>query len=278
MKKILISLSAAAFCATSSHAVVTATNLLAFYDFNGNTNDGSGNGANGTLVEGATISADSTGYSGNAGDSALDLGASQGAAANGVQSRMTSTVNLAATTANNSMAVSFWQFDIGNGAGANAATTPFGVLDGATGRGFGAHTPWSDGNLYFDHDGCCVQPGQRLVASVGTTLLNSWHHIVLQVDNGNKQIWVDGTMIGEHVTGANAIPAFTGSVVVGAQYNNIHSFGGRIDEFAIWDVALDPSDIQALAGGASTLSIIVPEPSSSLFALLGGLLILRRRR
>ncbi len=168
------------------------------------------------------------------------------------------------------MAVSFWQFDIGNGMGGNAATTAFGILDGVTGRGFSSHTPWSDGNIYFDHAGCCAQPSQRLIANVGTSLLNGWHHIVLQVDNGNKQIWVDGVKIGEHVTGAAAIPTFTGVVNVGAQYNDINSFGGRIDEFAIWNVALDPSEIRALASGASTLSII-PEPSA-------GLLVIRRRR
>ena len=243
-------------CLALSVTPTPAAELLGYWDFNGNTADRSGRDAAGTLVEGATISADMTGYSGQAGDAALDLGSSQGSAANGQQSRMTATVDLAAATSNNSMAVSFWQFDLGDGAGGNAATTPFGILDGATGRGFGAHTPWSDGNLYFDHDGCCAQPGQRLVTSVGLTLINAWHHIVLQVDNGNKQIWVDGTMIGEHVTGANAIPAFTGAVVVGAQYNNIHSFGGRIDEFAIWDGPLSTAEITRLAAGEPVSNLI----------------------
>jgi len=261
-----------------ANAAVTASNLLAFYDFNGNANDGSGNGANGTLTEGAVISADGAGYSGNAGDSSLDLGAAQGNAANGVQSRSVSNVDLSTATANNSIAISFWQYNIGNGAGVNTATSAFGILDGATGRGVGAHTPWSNSTLFFDHNGCCGG-GQRLTTPVGTGLLDNWHHIVLQINGGNKQIWVDGVMAAEQLTGADALPTFTGVVNVGAQYNNIHSFGGRIDEFAIWDVALEPSEISALAGGASTLSIIpIPEPSSSLLVLLSGMLVLRRRR
>lgn len=273
MKKITTFLTLTAISLGGASAAVTAGNLLAFYDFNGNTNDGSGNGATGALTDGAVISAAGAGYSSAVGDSALDLGASGGTA------RSVSTVDLTSSTANNSLAVSFWQYDLGNGAGGNASTTPFGILDGATGRGFGAHTPWGDGNLYFDHNGCCAQPAQRLVANVGVTLLDGWHHIVLQVDNGNKQIWVDGNMIGEHVTGAAAIPTLTGVVNVGAQYDNTVSFGGRLDEFAIWNVALEASEIQALSGGASTLSIIpVPEPSSSLLVLLSGLMIIRRRR
>ena len=59
-------------------AAVTAGNLIAFYDFNGDTVDESGNGANGTLNNGAAISADGAGYSSMVGDSALDVGASGG--------------------------------------------------------------------------------------------------------------------------------------------------------------------------------------------------------
>jgi len=282
MKKLTTILAISTMSMVGANAAVTAGNLLAFYDFNGNSNDGSGNGANGTLTDGAVISSDGTGYSGVAGDSALDLGSSQNGT-DAIQPRSVSSVDLTSSTANNSIAVSFWQYDLGNGGvgvdAANAATTAFGILDGATGRGVSAHTPWSDGNIYFDHNGCCGQPGQRLFTNVGTSLLNSWHHIVLQIDNGNKQIWVDGTMIGEHLTGSDALPTFTGTVNVGAQYNDIHSFGGRIDEFAIWNVALEESEIQALAGGAATQSIIaVPEPSSGLLVLLSSLLVARRRR
>jgi hypothetical protein len=272
MKKITTLLTLTALSFGGANAAVTSGNLLALYEFDGNTNDGSGNGATGALTDGAVISADGAGYSSAMGDSALDLGASGGSA------RSVSTVALTSSTANNSMAVSFWQFNLGDGAGANAATTPFGILDGATGRGFGAHAPWSNGTFYFDHAGCC-DPPQRLTTAVGTSLLNSWHHIVLQVDGGNKQIWIDGVMAAEQATGAAAIPTLTGVVNVGAQYDNTVSFGGRIDEFAIWNVALAESEIQALAGGASTLSIIaVPEPSSSLLVLLSGLMIIRRRR
>ena len=275
MKQFTTFLTATAISLGGAQAAATFNNLLALYDYNGDTSDSSSNSATGALTDGAVISADGTGYSGAAGDSALDLGASGGSA------RSVSTVDLSTSMANNTMAVSFWQYDIGDGAGANASTTVFGIVntEGGAGRGFGAHTPWGNGILYFDHAGCCDPPQRLIVNDIGLSLLDSWHHIVLQVDNGNKQIWVDGVMRAEQVTGAAAIADLTGIVNVGAQYDDTVSFGGRLDEFAIWDSALDQSQILALAGGASTLDVAgVPEPSSGLLVLLSSLMLARRRR
>ena len=269
MKKSLIFLALSALGLASANAVVTATNLLAYYDFDGQSNDQSGNGANATLNGGAALTG-----AGRIGGG-LDLGVSGNAA------RADANVDFSSSTANNATAVSFWQYDIGNGAGGNAATTVFGMLSSTGGgtRGFQAHTPWSDGTLYFDHGGACCAGQNRLTHSVGTSLLDGWHHIVLQVSGGSKEIWVDGVLVNNQATGAAAIPTFTGALMMGAEPAGTNNgFGGRIDEFAVWNTTLDSNDITALAGGAVTSSIIVPEPSTSLFALLGGLLIFRRRR
>ncbi len=258
---------------SAASAALSANNLLAFYDYNGNASDRSGNAPDATLQSGAVISADGLGYSGNAGDSALDVTAASAHA-------LTTGLDLSSAISGNAMAVSFWQFNIGNGAGARSQSTAFGILGtGLEARGFGAHTTWSDGNIYFDHSGCCNQPAQRLIApGLGDTLVDGWHHIVLQVDNGAAQIWVDGSLLSEHLSGAAAIASsLTGEVRVGQQYDGTVDFDGRLDEFAVWNTSLEPSEIQALANGASTLSLI-PEPSSGLLLLLGGGLLFGRRR
>jgi hypothetical protein len=259
---------------SAASAALSATNLLALYDFNGNANDSSGNAPNATLESGAVISADGFGYSGNPGDSSLDVTADSAHA-------LTTGLDVSSAISGNAMAVSFWQFNIGNGAGARSQSTSFGILGGGLeARGFGAHTTWSDGTIYFDHSGCCTQPSQRLTAGgFGDSLIDGWHHIVLQVDNGAAQIWVDGTLRSEHLAGAAPIASsLTGEVRVGLQYDGTVGFDGRLDEFAVWNTSLEESEIQALAGGASTLSLI-PEPSSGLLLLLGsGLLVGRRRR
>ena len=244
-----------ASCAT---AAVTVSNLLALYDYNGDANDRSGNAPNSTLTSGAVISADGAGYSGAAGDSSLDVNA---ASAHG----LTTGLDVSSAIANNSMAVSFWQYNRGNGNGGASQSSVFGILGtGAEARGFGGHTTWSNGIVYFDHSGCCA-PNQRLtVGGVGNSLVDSWNHIVFQVDNGTSEIWINGVLSAEATSGAAPVAAsLTGEVRVGQQFDGTVDFDGRLDEFAIWDVALEASEIQALAGGAATQSIISTGPADA---------------
>lgn len=230
-----------------SVSFATGAELLVYYNFNGQTNDQTGNGANATLNGGGAISADAQGFTGNAGDRALDVGAS------GNSARADATVDFSAATLNNAMAVSFWQFDIGNGAGGNAATTTFGIVSSSGGgaRGFQAHVPWSDGNAYFDHGGACCGGNNRRSVPIGTSALNQWKHVVLQVAGGTKQIWIDGVLLDEQASGAAAIPSFTGQLMIGAEPAGTNNgFGGRIDEFAVWGSFLTPAEIASLASGA----------------------------
>ena len=207
------------------------------------------------FADGAAFTEAGDGHSGAGSDRAIDLGAS------GDSARADVTVDLSLATFNNAMAVSFWQYDIGNGAGANVATTSFGMLSSTGGgtRGFQAHTPWSDGTLYFDHGGACCGGNNRLTTSVGTSLLDGWHHIVLQVDMGVKQIWVDGTMANEQVGGAVAIPTFTDQLMIGAEPAGTNNgFGGRIDEFAVFSRSLTPEQIADLASGTAANDLLGP--------------------
>jgi len=221
--------------------------LLAYYNFDGQSADQTGNGANATLNGGGVISGDTLGFSGLAGDRALDLGAS------GNSARADATVDFSLATANDSMAVSFWQYNVGNGSGGNASSTSFGIVasSGGGNRGFQAHLPWGDGNAYFDHGGACCGGANRRSVGIGTSTLNQWKHIVLQVSGGQKQIWIDGVMLDEQATGAAAIPSFSGQLMIGAEPAGTNNgFGGRIDEFAVWASFLTPAEIASLASGA----------------------------
>lgn len=224
-----------------------AAELLAYYNFNGQTTDQSGNGANAMLNGGGVISGDTAGFSGAVGDRSLDVGAS------GNGARADATVNFSLATTNDTMAVSFWQYDIGNGGGGNASSTSFGIVasSGGGNRGFQAHTPWGDGNAYFDHGGACCGGANRRSVSIGTSTLNQWKHVVLQVSGGQKQIWIDGVKLDDQTTGAAAVSSFTGQLMIGAEPAGTNNgFGGRIDEFAVWASFLTPAEIATLAGGA----------------------------
>jgi hypothetical protein len=246
---ILIVASAALFLPNSA----TALELLGYWNFDNQTEDQSGNGNTATLADGAVISPDAEGFTSTAGDYALELGVS------GDSARADINGDFSGATINNAMAVSFWQFDIGDGAGGNASSTAFGFpsSDGGGNRGFQAHTPWGDGNAYFDHGGACCGLPNRLSGPVGTEGLNSWRHIVLQVDNGQKQIWIDGAMFLEQAAGAAPIPAFTGQLMIGAEPAGTNNgFGGRIDEFAVFDDALTGAQIARLFAGEPATDLI----------------------
>ncbi|MEJ6648493.1 MAG: lamin tail domain-containing protein [Akkermansiaceae bacterium] len=224
-----------------------AAELLAYYNFDGQSADQSGNGANATLNGGGLISSDSLGFSGTAGDRALDLGSS----GNGARADVNG--DYSSATTNNAMAVSYWQYNIGNGSGGNASTTTFGIVssNGGGNRGFQAHLPWGNGNAYFDHGGACCNGENRRSISIGTSTLNQWRHVVLQVAGGRKQLWIDGVMLDEQATGAAATPSFTGQLMIGAEPAGTNNgFGGRIDDFAVWASFLTPAEIASLAAGA----------------------------
>lgn len=235
------------FVLLSSVSCLEGAELLAYYNFNGQSADQSGNGANATLNGGGQISGDTEGFSGAVGDRALDVGASGGAA------RADASVNFSDATTNDAMAVSFWQYNLGNGSGGNASSTSFGIVASSGGgdRGFQSHLPWGDSNAYFDHGGACCGGANRRSVSLGTSMLNQWKHVVLQVSGGTKQIWIDGVMLDEQATGAATIPTFTGQLMIGAEPAGTNNgCGGRIDDFAVWASFLTPAEIATLAAGS----------------------------
>lgn len=78
-----------------------------------------------------------------------------------------------------------------------------------------------------------------------------WHHVAAVYDpTANKKItlYVDGVVCG---TGNfTATPATTaGNVVIGRRVDGANPFGGDIDEFRLWNIALTDSDVQAHMNG-----------------------------
>lgn len=241
--------------------------LLVHYPFDGNENDATGNAGPATLNNGAIINA--TGRFGGA----LDLtagnagGAAPGSASNAVVAGGT---HLDSAFANNAMAVSFHQFN--NAIQSSSAFWVHSPDAGAGDRGFQAHTPWSNGTIYFDQSGCCASPAQRLTTT--GVVLGQWQHFVFQRDSvGNMEIWIDG-VLSNSSSGAEALDAFNGVITLGSEGNTFaNGFDGLIDDFAIYDQALTAGEIQFLSTNA------IPEPGSALLGLLGaGLFLARRRR
>lgn len=247
---------------------MASATLLVHYPFDGNTNDATGNAGAAALNNGAVINP--VGRFGGA----LDLtagnagGAATGLASNAVVAGGT---HLDSAFANNAMAVSFHQFN--NAFQSSSAFWVHSPAAGANERGFQAHTPWSNGTIYFDQSGCCTNGTQRLTAS--GVILGLWQHFVFQRDAlGTMEIWIDG-ILAANSSGAEALDAFNGIITLGSEGNTGNNgFDGLIDDFAIFDRMLTPAEIQ----NYSSNPIAIPEPGSGLLGLLGGVLVLVRRR
>ncbi len=113
-------------------------------------------GVGGLLMGKAVYTADKGGYSGKDADYAIDFGKTGNAWVDIIDA---SFLNTAA--AKDEMSFSFWvyRYDIN-------ASSAFWAVSASAGRGFQAHTPWSDDNIYFDTMGCCDATTQRISASI----------------------------------------------------------------------------------------------------------------
>lgn len=253
-------------CLSFLPVLAPAADLLGYYDFDDPSDPAVAPATDGispdaAITAPAAFSTDTGGHSGLAGDYALDLGTFAGT---GALARIPAGSHLDLAKTLNAMAVSFWQFNTGNGIGGFHSTSAFWIdspTAAADGRGFQAHTPWSNQLLYFDQSGCCGTT-QRLTVD-GVIQANTWQHVVLQRDSlGNMEIWVDGTMVAS-AAGVEELEAFSGIVTIGANGAGLNNFTGRLDEFAIYAGTLSGAEIGELAAGTSSPADIASPPSDA---------------
>jgi len=127
--------------------------------------------------------------------------------------------------------------------------------DGTGVRSLNAHIPWSDAVIYWDTAGCC-DATQRISKPEPDPARwrGVWNHYVFVKDGDSKQIYQNGALFHEGTNVAN-LTTLRGFFIGGPLNQGNWSYGGRIDEFALWDRALDPFQIEALARGASPLDL-----------------------
>ena len=149
------------------------------------------------------------------------------------------------------VAVSFWQKQLA--AGDSSSFWAHSPSSNNGERGFQAHVPWGDGQIYFDTAGCC-DGTQRLVVGGGISL-EQWHHYVFQKDGGHKEIWKDGVKISEG-DGFAFLPKDFYKLSIGSAQNGGGAQRGVIDDFAVFGDSLSPAQISLLASGGSPMSLL----------------------
>ena len=130
-----------------------------------------------------------------------------------------------------------------------------------------AHTPWSNGNIYWDTAGCCNEATQRLQGFAGDDVFwDEWNHYVFIKAEDYKEIWINGVLF---LDGENTGPLPTDITYlnVGGDQNGNNSLRGIIDDFAVFAAALDEDQINAIFEGDR--SLYPKEPSHPTLASAG---------
>ncbi|MDH3429607.1 MAG: hypothetical protein OEQ14_06285 [Gammaproteobacteria bacterium] len=209
------------------------------------------------LYGAAKLTDDAGGFSGQAGDRAVDLG--MGGKRESVLIGDANFLN-AATADADEVTFSIWikRHDVANSSVMWADSPSSGGIH----RGVQFHVPWGDNVIYFDTTGCCNESDSRIQASVetfpgysgGTQWWNEWHHFVFSKEGTHKEIWIDGQLF---VEGENSNPLPSDFVQIWLGNLEGHSkipdsnrqFRGMLDDYSIFGTALGAADIVKLTAG-----------------------------
>jgi len=216
--------------------------LVAYYPFNGNSNDESGNGNNGT-VHGAALTADRFGN------------ANKAYIFNGYSDYIT--VNDAPNLNNRFLGVSFWvnhalydtshqvyvyKSDLNTAYNEEyASSINFGNTDSI---GFSIKT----GNN-------CSNPavGWHHNHSIINILDNTWHFVSLTYDGQSSKFYLDAVLKKQVAVNNNQIDSCPGGkLIFGTGWDLTEFFNGKMDDIRIYNRALTPTEIAALFNEGST--------------------------
>ena len=216
--------------------------LIAYWDFNTDTDPTKTldkvKGFPGTLKAGTVFSPDGAGRTGIVGDKAVDMGGS-GNFGTGVVVDGGGFLNIA--SAQDQVAISWWQNLYGTPDSSSIYANSLDVE-----RGINVHSPWSNGNIYFDTVGCCDGGTQRIDAPGGLTP-GVWQHIVINKNGDTKAFWVNGVKVREGTNTSDLPKNFT-RFFIGTDAGNLN-MAGLMDDVAVYGDALTDAEIALLAGG-----------------------------
>ena len=256
MRKLLFSALFALFSLSTFAQIPTyvpANGLVGWWPFNGNANDESGNGNNGT-VNGATLTNDRFGIA----NKAYNFNS------NYILVPHNPTFDF---QTNNAVSVSLW-FNALNITSGVFLQKQSGV--GATQNGFNAGFLNMSSNLA----GVAKKTsGIQSIVSTSSSILsnNSWYHFIYVFNNGIASLYVNGQLITSQITAGSMVGNSLTDLIFGygLPSNNAY-YSGKLDDIGVWNRALTECEIKALFNSAPWLAIndisICPNDTGTLIA------------
>jgi len=225
MKKILFTLFVIVCIANINAQVpsyVPTNGLVGYWPFNGNANDESGNGNNGT-VNGATLTSDRDGNENSSysfdGNSFIQID------------------NFDSIIGNTPFTVSFWTNPNQNNNGWSLA---FGLSE--NGQGFSA------GNRHWGNENFGAQIWKYDVhpSALTTINFNVWTNITIVYNNNTIKAYNNGTLVATQVVSYVTTNLSEGVLNFGKQISFNEFYSGFLDDIGIWDRALTEQEIANL--------------------------------
>ena len=252
MKRILLALTLSIFIVTLTKAqdlpsYIPSDGLFAYYPFNENANDASGNGYNGT-VSGATLTADKDGnensaYSFDGDQDQITIANNDNI--NGPQITISAWIKASRYTALEQDQGDHQQVIVSNAA-----------QDG-WGAGFEFKTNGrtdNNGNQYLTLGVTGTVNGNNFISetdNIGLSL-NQWSHVVYTHDNDDIKFYLNGELVfTENSPGTNFYNQ--NPISIGSRPSIRHVFSGGIDDVGIWSKILTLEEIANLFSGSADI-------------------------
>ena len=197
--------------------------LVAYYPFNGNANDESGNGNNGT-VNGATLTEDRFGKSNNA------------YSFNGTSSYIDIPSGIG-VQAPNKFSYSFW-------CNTSSSTTTMRMINHVfTNIGNYASVEIVAGKIFLRID---TGPNVKSIATSGTYSDGKWHHVAVIHNSDSLYLYIDSTSAGAVAYSTTVVSSGTGETYFGKYSTGQFYYNGLLDDIRIYDYALSRTQIDSL--------------------------------
>jgi hypothetical protein len=211
---------------------VPTNGLVGYWPFNGNANDESGNGNNGT-VNGATLTSDRFGnanssYSFDGIDDFIEI----------PNSSSISNPNLTIGFWINTNSVVFQQvlYKVSfNTAQNEEYSIPLNLNN------------QNEINLDLKNNSC--SPGIGWVSFNNSAVLSNWKHVIFTHDGSITRFFLDGILINSQNANFNIANCPGGSLILGIAWDLQNAFNGALDDIGIWNRALTQQEITDLYNG-----------------------------
>lgn len=210
----------------NGNGVDVGTGLTAYYPLNGNFNDSSGNGSNGTPVGSMSFTTDRAGLPGAA--------AFDGSGSNYIQSTLST-----GWTYNSTFSLCAW-VQSSQSSFSLLARPQFGLNTAQL--EFGYNSP----NFQISRDDFS-NTGWTFTTIAGSSAVGQWQHLAYVSNGGNVSVYLNGVFVGSSALSNNGFPANSNPILLFGFGFFLLPLSGAMDDVHIYDTtALSPAQVLAL--------------------------------